>query len=115
MKPIIKETQLVALFFDSCNGAMIFPFILIKPGISSPKKEFIINHEKIHFKQALELLVIGFYILYAFNFIINIFIYKFNTRSAYKNIIFEKEAYGNQNNLNYLNSRKLFSFLKRKS
>ena len=38
---------------------------------------------------------IGFYILYILEYIKNLFVYKFDTKAAYKNISFEKEAYAN--------------------
>lgn len=69
----------------------------------------LINHEKIHIKQQKECLVISFYIIYLLNWIINIFIHG---KKAYTNISFEREAYQNDDNQKYLQSRKPFSWLK---
>lgn len=54
-----------------------------------------IKHELIHTKQMKKYFYIGFYILYILEYIKNLFVYKFNTKAAYKNISFEKEAYAN--------------------
>ena len=78
----------------------IFPFIILR---SDAKPDAVlINHERIHLRQQLELLVIPFYIWY----LIEYFAF------GYWNIPFEREAYDNEKNLDYLKSRKLFSFTK---
>lgn len=69
----------------------------------------VINHENIHTLQIKELWYIGFYLLYAGEWIYNLFIYK-NADKAYRNIRFEKEAYRNENNLNYLSERTKFAW-----
>lgn len=71
----------------------------------------VLNHEKIHSRQMIELLVLPFYIIYVLEWIIRWIIYK-NRFTAYRNISFEKEAYKNQNNLLYLRKRKPFSFFR---
>ena len=72
--------------------------------------EVVINHERIHTRQMLELLIIPFYIWYIFEWIIRYLQWK-NSYRAYQNISFEKEAYANQNDLEYLKKRKLWKFL----
>lgn len=69
-----------------------------------------INHERIHTAQMRELLYIGFYIWYLVEWLILLFKYR-NWDLAYRNIRFEKEAYNNQNNLDYLKVRKKFNYL----
>lgn len=71
----------------------------------------LVNHEKIHFRQQLELLIIPFYILYVLNYLINLIKYK-NHNQAYFHIVFEKEAYACDRNLGYLQQRSLFSWIK---
>jgi len=57
------------------------------------------NHEgNIHWPQQLELLIIFFYILYGLEWLIKFFIYG---KKAYMNISFEREAYDNDDNLQY--------------
>lgn len=68
-----------------------------------------INHETIHSKQIFECLIIFFYLWYVIEYIIRLFQYQ-NAHTAYRNISFEREAYSNENDFNYLDNRKLFSF-----
>ncbi len=88
----------------------IYPFILVKE--TSCKDNFVlINHEKIHLKQQIELLWIIFFIWFGVEYIIRLIKYK-NSYLAYKNISFEREAYANEHNLDYLKTRKFYSFFK---
>ena len=70
-----------------------------------------INHETIHTKQMQELLYIFFYLWYVIEYLVKLIIYR-NTKLAYRNISFEREAYQNQYNLDYLNNRKHYSWFK---
>ncbi|WP_345189475.1 hypothetical protein [Algibacter agarivorans] len=92
------------------TGMTIFPFVFLK---SKPLKanRVLINHEKIHLRQQIELLIIPFYVCYIFEFLIRLIQYK-KWHKAYKNISFEREAYFNENNLEYINNRPLWAFLK---
>lgn len=69
-----------------------------------------INHEKIHTKQARELLYIFFYLWYCLEWIYKLIQYR-NFKKAYFNISFEREAYVNHFNVNYINDRKRFAFV----
>ena len=66
-----------------------------------------LNHEKIHTAQQKELL----YIIFLFWYIIE-WLIRLPKGNAYRNISFEREAYDNQYDLNYLKSRKRFDFTK---
>ena len=91
------------------NAMAIFPFILLKN--TSQKQDLIlINHEKIHLKQQLELLIIPFYFLYFLNYLINLVKYK-KHYPAYLNIVFEREAYQAEKDLNYLSKRKMYNWI----
>lgn len=68
-----------------------------------------INHETIHTKQIQELLYIFFYLWYVIEYLVKLIIYR-NTKLAYKNISFEREAYQNQSDLDYLSNRKYYSW-----
>ena len=92
------------------HGITLFPFIIV----SAPHlklNEIIINHEKIHIRQQLELLILPFFIWYGIEFLIKCIVYK-NRSEAYLNISFEREAYENEKDLNYLKQRSFWSFLK---
>lgn len=85
---------------EGIRGLAFYPFIFVD------KEENIypelINHERIHLRQQLELGIIPFYIWYL------IALY----RVGYMNISFEKEAYANENDLTYLKKRNIFAFRK---
>lgn len=78
-----------------------------KPEPALSKKT--INHESIHTEQMKELLYVPFYILYFIEWIIRLFT---NTSSAYRSISFEREAYMNADNYDYISNRKRYSWIK---
>lgn len=90
-------------------GITLFPFIFLKKKALKLNK-VLINHERIHLKQQLELLVIFFFIFYVMEWFIKLFKYK-NSYIAYQNLSFEREAYQNEKNLNYIESRKFWAFI----
>ena len=88
------------------NGMAIFPFLFVKH--KNPSK-ILINHERIHFKQQLETLLLPFYVWY----IIEYFVHRLKGKSAhqaYMSISFEREAYANDDDLTYLKNRKIWGF-----
>lgn len=91
------------------RGMAVFPFVLMKYDFDKTNGVFV-NHEKIHLRQQLELLIIPFFIWYVFEFLFRLIQYK-NKDLAYRNISFEREAYNNETNLNYLKNRSFFRFL----
>lgn len=74
--------------------------------------EITLNHEAIHTAQMKELLYVFFYILYLIDWLIGLVVYGFDTKRAYREICFEKEAYENERNNDYLKNRKAFVFKK---
>lgn len=88
----------------------LYPFIFIKNKIDREDLTFI-NHEKIHLRQQIEFLILPFYIWYGIEYLIRRVQYK-NKIIAYRNISFEREAYQNEADLNYLKKRSFWSFLK---
>lgn len=60
-----------------------------------------LNHEAIHTAQMKEMLYLFFYVWYVVEWIVRLF----GTVNAYRNISFEREAYANAGNLNYLSGR----------
>lgn len=92
------------------TGVTVYPFVFLK--YQKLKTDVVlVNHEYIHLKQQFELLVIPFYIFYGFEFLIRLIQYR-HWKTAYRNISFEREAYINEDNLEYLNGRKTWQFLK---
>ena len=84
--------------FKGYKAISIWPFIFCRSDLNSVD----LNHEKIHLAQQLELLVIPFYVIYLVEWIFK----------KYRNISFEKEAYSNESNLDYLKTRKHYSMWK---
>lgn len=69
--------------------------------------DIVINHESIHTQQMKELWYIPYYIWYVIEWIVRLFQYNF-THKAYHNISFEREAYDNESNMEYLQKREKF-------
>lgn len=76
-----------------------------------PCSRYVINHESIHTRQILELLVVGFYIWYVMEWIYKAIRYR-GFYKGYEQISFEREAYAHDHNLEYLTRRPRFAFLK---
>lgn len=92
------------------NGLTLFPFVMIRNNFDKENK-VLINHEKIHIKQQVQLLVLPFLIWYVFEFLFRWIQFK-DKNTAYRNISFEREAYANEQNMNYLDQMPFWSFLK---
>ncbi|MDR6966946.1 hypothetical protein J2X31_000946 [Flavobacterium arsenatis] len=90
------------------NGLTLFPFIMVRNDFDKANK-VLINHEKIHIKQQMQLLVFPFLIWYMIEFLFRWFQFK-DRNKAYRNISFEREAYANEQNLNYINEMRFWSF-----
>lgn len=90
------------------RGLTVFPFVFIKHAFDTENK-VLVNHEKIHIRQQLELLVLPFFLWYFVEYTVRLLQYK-NTNLAYRNISFEREAYANETDLNYLKTRGFFRF-----
>lgn len=91
-------------------GLSLWPFIILKNS-ELKADDVLVNHEKIHLKQQLELLILPFYVFYLLEFAIRCILYR-DSYKAYQNLSFEREAYHNEENPNYLQERNPFSFIK---
>ncbi len=91
-------------------GLTFFPFIILKHK-SEMLDEVILNHEKIHIRQQLELFIVPFFIWYGLEYVYRFVQYR-DKYKAYRNICFEREAYNNEKDLYYLKKRSFWSFLK---
>jgi hypothetical protein len=78
----------------------IWPFVFIR----DDGNEITINHESIHIKQQQELFILPFYLLYFWEWLIGR-MKGLDGREAYLKISFEKEAYSNELNPDYLSTR----------
>jgi hypothetical protein len=105
MKPVvIKNSRVPKLFsiFINVAAITIWPFVFIREGCESDR---LINHESIHIHQYGECFVIGFYLIYLWDWVHGLLKYK-DSAKAYLRIRFEQEAYAHDQNLDYLVNRK---------
>ena len=91
------------------RGITFFPFVILADKQDKLNPVFV-NHERIHIRQQLELLILPFYIWYAVEFLIRWMQFQ-NWKHAYYNISFEREAYQNEKDLDYLKKRSFWRFL----
>lgn len=91
-------------------GMALWPFVIVRSS-ESKKNPIFLNHERIHLRQQIELLVLPFFLWYALEFLFRWMQYK-NRYQAYRNILFEREAYTNEKDLHYLKQRSFWNFLK---
>ncbi|SDM64920.1 hypothetical protein [Kriegella aquimaris] len=97
-------------FYKNYVGLSLWPFIFLKN--DALKEDIVlINHEKIHLRQQRELLIVPFYVFYIIEWILKSIFYM-DRYKGYQNVSFEREAYDNEKNLDYLNERNMFSFIK---
>lgn len=104
---VIVNKYLLVKRFD---GVVMWPFIFLKRKELKENEAFM-NHERIHLKQQLELLVVLFYVWYFTEYFIR-FLKSGDSYKAYRNISFEREAYSNEDNLDYIKDRKIWAFLR---
>lgn len=96
-------------FYSNYVGLSLWPFIILKEDALKDDK-VLINHERIHLRQQRELLIIPFYLWYIAEWLLRTVLY-LNSYRAYQNISFEREAYANEKNPDYLSKRKPYGFL----
>ena len=80
--------------------------LFVRKGCIMSETDF--NHEAIHTEQMKELLYIGFYILYLTECVLHLVRLR-NANAAYHAISFEREAYKHENDMEYLETRKMFN------
>jgi hypothetical protein len=85
----------------------LWPFILIKDK-SGKRDKVLIQHEGIHIRQQIELLVLPFYLIYLMEFLWHLLRGR-SWHLAYRSISFEREAYRYETEENYLDNRPLFA------
>ena len=88
-------------------GVTIFLWVFIRT--EHLEDEETCNHEQIHVEQYKETFLLGFFFIYAFDFVKGI-LKGMSWDDAYLNTRFEKEAYSNETNLTYLKNRKRYNW-----
>ena len=90
-------------------GAITLFFLVFSRGKMNKRLK---RHETIHFQQMLETLVIGFLLLYLWDYAKGYIIYKDGAR-AYRRIRAEQEAYDNDGAAGYLQKRKRYQWIRK--
>lgn len=90
------------------EGLTFFPWVFCR---EARPPQWLLNHERIHLRQQLELGIFLFYAWYLLEFLVRLIQYR-RRYLAYRNISFEREAYTNDKDLTYLKTRKIWAFWK---
>jgi hypothetical protein len=97
--------------FKGFKAINLFGFVFVREGVKM--KPYSYNHEAIHSAQMRELLFVPFYIIYFVEWVYRLIKLR-NLQKAYRAISFEREAYANQSNYNYLTNRYHFAQWRKK-
>lgn len=93
--------------FGSYGAINLFGVVFHKPDMAMGERT--LRHEMIHTFQMRELLYLPFYILYVAEWLLRIIQKKGNAFQAYRAISFEREAYANDGDRDYLRKRKHYA------
>ena len=93
--------------FPGFKALTMWPFIFVRRGTYYGNVTE--NHERIHAQQQKEMLVMPFFVWYVMEWLLRSAL---SGRNAYRDISFEREAYANERNLDYLCGRKFFQWIK---
>jgi len=91
------------------RGITLFPFVIVRDR-RDLRESILMHHERIHLRQQIEMLVLLFFVWYAVEYVLRYMRFR-NHHLAYRNISFEKEAYQNEKDLDYLKKRPFWKFL----
>lgn len=91
--------------FSGFKAINLFGVLFVRNGKTLSEKD--LNHERIHTAQMKEMLYVFFYLWYFVEWIIKLFVYG---HKAYRNLSFEREAYYNDDYLEYLSTRDSFAW-----
>lgn len=108
-----KIVKILGRLISLGNNAMaitFYPFIFVRK--DKRDCEELIRHESIHIIQQLELLLVGAWILFVFEYLYARCIKKIDARQAYYFTAMEQEAHRNAIDEKYLSTRKPYSVLK---
>ena len=86
------------------RAAAIFPFIFLRD--DSENVPWVINHERIHFRQQLDTLFVGIWLVSLYEHFYARYVLNLSKQEAYLYKAGEQEAYRNQQDFEYLSRRK---------
>lgn len=100
----VKIVRTSILPFNGFSAINLLGILFVHPGVYLSNE--MMNHERIHTAQQREMLFVFFFLVYFIEWLVRLPM----RGNAYRNISFEREAYANQRNLNYLESRPLYAW-----
>ena len=92
------------------SGITLFPFVFFRERRFRDDAVFV-NHERIHLRQQIELLILPFFVWYGVEFLVRLMVLR-DRNKAYRAVSFEREAYENEKDLSYLEERPFWRFLR---
>ena len=113
LKPLFFENSRIPVILSTfapieISAITLFCFVYSRGELSAETK----RHETIHFQQYLETLVLGFLLIYLYDYLYAALIKRKGfTRDAYLAIRFEQEAWAKDKDVNYLKTRRRFAWL----
>ena len=113
LKPVFFENSRVPVLLSKVApieiGAITLFCFVFSRGVISEKTK---RHETIHFQQYLETFVVGFLLIYLFDFLCAALIKKIGfSRDSYLAIRFEQEAWDKDEDFLYLENRTRYAWL----
>ena len=106
---IVVKNNLIP--FSGFIAITLWPFIFVRKSSASRFSDVTLRHEKIHSRQQLETLLILFPILYITEYLIRFLILR-DANRAYRAISFEQEAYTNEHNTDYIQTRRNYAWFR---
>lgn len=100
---IIRTKYIPVRGFSAIN---LLGVLFVHPGVYLSQE--LINHERIHTAQILEMGIVGFYLWYLVEWLVRLV----RHGNAYRRLSMEREAYENQRDLDYLKHRRHYAWRK---
>lgn len=102
----IKESNIIP--FGGYLAVNVFGVLFVRKGKKDKVSDKVINHESIHTAQMKEMLWLFFYLWYGIEWFVRLF----QHGDEYRSVSFEREAYDNEDNMEYLKTRKRYAWFK---
>jgi hypothetical protein len=115
VKPIFFENSRIPVWLSKLApieiNAISIGVVVFSRGVMSEQTK---RHETIHFHQWVELGFIGFIVIYLYDYIHGLYLYR-DPKKAYARIRAEQEAYDNDIDPSYIDKRRRYSWIKQYS
>lgn len=95
---------------DNAMAITFYPFIFVRTDTRHHTE--LIRHETIHIRQQLELLIVGAWVLFIFEYLYARYVKGLDARQSYYYTALEQEAHRNAMKIDYLSIRKPYAVLR---